>query len=453
MNLIERVREIVFGTHERTKKASKNILFSFLLKGYAMVVQFALVPITLNYLDKFHYGIWLILISIFEWFSYFDIGIGHGLRNKMAEALAKQDIPLAKTLVSTAYGLISIIFISLILLFGVLNPFLDWSAILNVPKEVSLDLGEMVFYVFSFFCLRFILSLITPILYARQEPAINNSIGPIGSTLSLAAIFLLAKFTQGSLFWAAIVFSAIPLVVMLVFSIVLFNKRYKEIAPVFKSIDFSYAKHLLGLGVNFFVIHIAMLILFSTANLVITQLYGPEEVTVYNIAYKYFTIAILVNSIITLTYWSPFTEAFVKKDFGWIRSSVKRLNFVSVILIVGVIASYFLADVLIELWVGKSITVSASMKVTMCLFVIIQVASAPFNIFINGASKVRLQFYMAILSIVITIPLSILFCKTLNFGSSGVIVAMITSTLPGAILWRIQYQKLINGTARGIWNK
>ena len=114
-----------------------------------MFVQFALVPLTLNYLDKFHYGIWLVLVSLFEGFSYFDIGIGHGLRNKMAEALAKGNVALSKTLVSTAYSLISIIFLSLILLFAVVNPFLDWSAILNIPAETSGDLGEMVFYVFS----------------------------------------------------------------------------------------------------------------------------------------------------------------------------------------------------------------------------------------------------------------------------------------------------------------
>jgi O-antigen/teichoic acid export membrane protein len=196
-----------------------------------------------------------------------------------------------------------------------------------------------------------------------------------------------------------------------------------------------------------------MLILFSTANIVITQLFGPEEVTTYNIAYKYFTIAILVNGIITLTYWSPFTEAFVKKDFQWIKGSIRRLNYVSVMLIAGVISSYFLADPLIRLWVGKSISIPTPMKLSLCVFVIIQVASAPFNIFINGASKVRLQLYLAILSIIVTIPLSILFCKTLDFGPAGVIMAMICSTLPGAILWRIQYQKLINGTAHGLWNK
>lgn len=418
-----------------------------------MFIQFALVPFTLGYLDKFNYGIWLILVSIFEWFSYFDIGIGHGLRNKMAEALAQDNTSLARTLVSTAYALISVIFISLIILFAVLNPFLNWAIILNIPADAVTNLSEMIFFVFAFFCLRFILSLITPILYAKQESGINSMIGPLGSTLSLIGILVLAKFVKGSLFWAAMIFSGAPLIVMMIISLILFGKRYAAIAPTFKLIDFSYAKNLLGLGINFFIIHMAMLVLFSSTSVIITQLFGPEAVTDYNIAHKYFTIAILINGIITLTYWSPFTEAFVKKDFDWIKSSIKRLNLVSAILILGVVAAYFLSDWLIALWVGKSIQVSTSMKVTLCIFVIIQVAAAPYNIFINGASKVRLQLYVAIASIIITIPLSYLFCRTLDFGPSGVVIAMICSTLPGAILWKIQSHKLINGSATGIWDQ
>jgi len=56
------------------------------------------------------------------------------------------------------------------------------------------------------------------------------------------------------------------------------------------------------------------------------------------------------------------------------------------------------------------------------------------------------------LSIIITIPLAIFFSKTLNIGPSGVVLAMICSTLPSGILWRIQYHKIINNKATGIWN-
>jgi O-antigen/teichoic acid export membrane protein len=427
-------------------------MFSFLIKGYAMMIQFALVPITLNFLDKFHYGIWLVLASILEWFAYFDIGIGLGLRNKLSEAIAHGDMRLGKILTSTAYALSTIIFSTLIFIFAIVNPLLDWGVILNVPAEESLELSNLVFFVFAFFCIRFVLGLITSIIFANQDPALRNLLAPIASTISLVSILLLSKYVAGSLFWIVIIFSGSPLLVMIITSGLLYYKRYKAIRPNIKYVDFSHSGKLLGLGFGFFIIQVSILVLFSSTNMVLTQLYGPEEVTNYNIAHKYFTIGILVNSIITQPYWSSFTEAFLKKETTWIKDSVRKLNIISYLQVGGQIVLLLIADRLIHLWVGEDITIPFLMKFMLTVYASIYLLAAPFNIFINGVGKIRLQLYMAVFSIVITIPLALFFSKTLNFGPPGVVVAMVCSTLPCGILWRIQYQKIIAGKATGIWN-
>jgi len=451
MKYLDSIKGYFFGD-QRSSRVTKNILFSFFIKGYAMFIQFALVPITLEYLDKFHYGIWLVLASILEWFSYFDIGVGHGLRNKLSEALALNDFKLAKIFTSTAYALSTIIFSGFIFIFAIINPFLDWGAILNVSPNESAELGEMAFFVFAFFCIRFILNLITSIIYAKQDPAIRNFMGPLGSTISLVAIVLLSKYVSGSLFWIALIFSGSPLLVFLVTSLVLFSTRYKALKPNIKFVDFSYSGKLVGLGVGFFIIQVSMLILFSSANIILTQLYGPEEVAVYNIAYKYFTIGILINGIVTLPYWSSFTEAYFKNDVEWIKTSMKKLNLISLLLIGGQIILLLLADKIVYLWVGEDVTIPFLMKIVLTLYVSIHLLAVPYNIFINGVSKIRLQLYVALISIVVTIPLALFFCKTLNIGPSGVVLAMVCSTLPGGILWWIQYHKLIDGKATGIWD-
>ena len=451
MNIIDSITHFFFGD-KRSSRLSKNILYSFIFKGYAMFIQFALVPITLNYLDKFNYGIWLVLAAILEWFSYFDIGIGHGLRNKLSEALASDDLTLAKIFTSTSYALVTIIFTGFILIFVLINPYLDWASILNVSSSQAVELSEVVLFVFIFFCIRFILSLITPVIYAKQDPALNSFMGPLGSTLSLGAVILLSKFVTGSLFWIAMIFSASPLLIMILFSFILYAKRYHDIVPSIKFVKFQYSYKLLGLGINFFIIHISMLVLFSSANIVITQLYGPEEVTVYNIAHRYFTIGVMISGMVTLPYWSTFTEAYFKNDIPWIRKSIRKLNLVSLLLISGLVLSFILSNFLIDFWVGDTIKVPTLMKISLSVNVAIQLLAAPYNIFINGVSKVKLQLFMSILSIVITIPLALFFSVTLNAGPSGVVLAMICSTLPSGILWRIQYHKIISGKASGIWN-
>lgn len=44
----------------------------------------------------------------------------------------------------------------------------------------------------------------------------------------------------------------------------------------------------MSLGLKFFIIQVATILIFQTSNIIITQTLGPESVTVYNIAYKYF---------------------------------------------------------------------------------------------------------------------------------------------------------------------
>src|SRR5690606_24601974 len=97
--------------------------------------------------------------------------------------------------------------------------------------------------------------------------------------------------------------------------------------------------------------------------------------------------------------------------------------------------------------------VPLSMNLMACLFVSISVMGRPYNTFVNGIGRVRLQLYSAVISIIITIPLAILFAKTLNLGAAGVVLATVCTTLPTTLLWRIQYKKILAGTARGVWNK
>jgi O-antigen/teichoic acid export membrane protein len=48
----------------RTARAYKNILASFAIKSLSVVINLALVPLTINYLSPTKYGIWLTISSM-----------------------------------------------------------------------------------------------------------------------------------------------------------------------------------------------------------------------------------------------------------------------------------------------------------------------------------------------------------------------------------------------------
>lgn len=67
-----------------------NILSNFLFKGLGIGLSFISIPIMLKYLDKNNYGLWILILSITSWIYTFDIGIGNGLKNRLAETLTKK---------------------------------------------------------------------------------------------------------------------------------------------------------------------------------------------------------------------------------------------------------------------------------------------------------------------------------------------------------------------------
>ncbi|MEO6455849.1 MAG: oligosaccharide flippase family protein, partial [Ginsengibacter sp.] len=293
--------------HGRSVKVKRNILASLVIKGGNITIGLILIPLTIHYVNTTQYGIWLTLNSIIGWFSFFDVGFGNGLRNKFAEAIAKGDDKLARIYLSTTYAVLGIIVCVLLIIFFCINNFLNWAAILNTPASMAHELSILALLVFSFFCLQFVLQLITVIITANQQSAKASFFNLLGSLFSLIVIFILTKTTSGKLIYLALSLGLAPVLVLTASSIWFYKHEYKKYAPSLKYVRFKYAKNLLNLGIQFFIIQGAAIVVFTTDNIIISQLFGPAAVTPYNISYKYFTIILMLFSIIISPLWSSFT--------------------------------------------------------------------------------------------------------------------------------------------------
>ena len=435
----------------RSIKAYKNIIGLFTLKGVNIAVGFVLVPLTLNYLDPTRYGIWITISAIFNWFSLFDVGMGHGMRNRLAEALAKNDIIKARTYVSTTYALLGLIFTSVFVLFFFVNFFLDWTVLLNTASEYKEELSLLAGFVFFFFCLRFVTDLIGTIALARQEPAFSQMINVGGRILSLAGIYLLTVFSSGSLLNLGITLTAIPVITSLILSIIVFRTRYSDIRPSFSMIRFSELKNIMNLGIKFFFIQIAAIIFYQTNNIIIAQLFGPEEVTPYSIAFQYFSVATFAFTTILTPYWSAFTEAYTIGEMAWIKKVMKNLRLLWLILLGGVAIMFFASEFLVHLWVGDKVVVQKDLYLVMAIYVLITSFLSIYSQFQNGVGKVLIQFYLALGLALAHIPLAIYFCK--QFGIAGIMFSTIIFGFIQITIFHYQYRKIINQSDTGIWAK
>jgi Na+-driven multidrug efflux pump len=111
------------------------------------------------------------------------------------------------------------------------------------------------------------------------------------------------------------------------------------------------------------------------------------------------------------------------------------------------------ADTFYRLWVGNSITIPWPISVSMGVYMLMIAWCSIYVNFINGTGKIQLQFYATIIGSVVNIPLAIVFVKYFHLGLAGVILAPSLGLLPLCFLWPIQVNKILSGTATGIWNK
>jgi O-antigen/teichoic acid export membrane protein len=447
-----------FQGHQRTVRAKKNAIASLLIKGGSVLVGFMLVPITLNYLDQTRYGIWVTITSFLTWFTFFEIGLGSGLKNKLAEAIAKGNEELGRIYVSTTYAILTIVISIVSLTFFIGSQFIDWTRVFNT-KDASLgpELTRLAYIVFGFFFLRFVIKLIGDVLLAHQRSGLSNLFGPLGNFISLPIIYLLTKFTEGSLIYIGLTFSLVPVLVLAVASIILYSKEYKHIAPSIKYVKFEYAKVLLNIGVKFFIIQASALVIFQSSYFIITQSLGPEQVTPFDIAFKYFSVINVVFTIIVLPYWPAFTEAWAKEDLEWIRRTIRNLLKLWGGFVVMAIAMLVFSDIAFYYWIGpekmSQLTISTTLRVLLIFYFLIFTFGGVFNMFINGVGKVTLQTYSLLLGAILFLPCTYFFIHYLHWGIEGVVTGSIIANFYSLIVAPIQYFKIINNKATGIWNK
>jgi len=427
----------------RTKIVKFHISLTFVYQALAIALSYLLVPLTINYLNTELYGIWMTLLSIMMWVAFFDIGLGNGLRNKLTEALAVNDIKLAKTYVSTAYVAISFIAFSFFVVMILILPFTPWNKIFNTTSVSNAELLKIVFIVGSFFLLNLILSFCIPMLYAYQKASLATMRQVLLNLFALIAIYILIHYTTSSLVYLSI-FYGLSMVVSNILLIFYFFKKHSEVIPSTKYIDLSKIKEIASLGVKFFIIQMAVLVIFATDNMIITQVLGPAEVTPYNVVFRLFSIITIGHRIIVAPLWSAYTDAYAKGDIKWIRSTLKKLNLLMIPIIIAVLILIIFARDIINIWIGRNIRFSNLFIVLMGGYVVISTWNNVYAYFVNGIGKIKPQLYSAIIGGITNIPLSIYFAKYLGMGISGVILGTIVSLSFFAIIGPVQSYFILN---------
>lgn len=435
-------------TNKRTQNVLRNIYLSIALRGISILLNFVLVPITLTYLGSEFYGIWIVLLSIVSWLSLFDIGVGNGLRNKLTEAITLGNKQLANNYISTAYFFMGGVGLLIITVLVFVIYYCNWELIFNIHEQYIGQLQNMMYIYISALILNFIFNLINPILNAFQFSSLTNVTNILTSLFFIVFLYYIKSAKNNitiitSLYCISLILSNI--LVSFVFFI-----KHKSFIPNLKYFNKIYIKELISLGGSFLIIQIAVLFIFTIDNFLVAHLLGPKFVSKYNIAFKLFSVFTVGYGILMAPLWSAYTEAYLRKDFNWIRKVIALLNYSLIPLCVGVLLMMKFNRILLDFWIPGNIDLypDLSLMCSLAIFVLISIWNNIYSFFLNGINETKIQVKTAILGIILNIPFAYIFVVKLSLGLSGIVLAMCISLSVFSILGPYKSYQILNKISR-----
>lgn len=435
----------------RTANVVANSILSAILKLASMLCSLAIIPLTINYLNTEVYGIWMAITSIIYWIAFMDVGLGNGMRNHISQSLAVGEIDMARSYFSTAILYLSLLALVMSIIVIPLIHNIDFQRILNTQVLTTEELTVVMTIAVSLTLVQFVVKNIGFVYIAMQKYAVNDLILFLSNIITLLAIYVMTKTTAPDLKCIVIIFIATPIFIYSLSAIPLL-KRYPQLMPRFDFINNQAALSITKKGLDFFVIQIAScLVIFSSTNILISHYLGPESVTSYNVAYKYFNLLITGYTIILAPLWNAYTEAYAKQDIEWIKRtyhrSLKSWGWTTLVGAMMLLAS----PLFFRLWVGSNVDVPFGLSAVVFVYVSLFNFANASTYLLNGLSILRIQILTSIIIAALYLMTVIIFGARL--GSIGIIAVISASYLVMGIIFSYQCHLIINYKAFGIWSK
>ena len=433
----------------RTTAIYKNVAASFFLKGCSAVIALLMVPLTLTCLGEYRNGVWLTISSMLVWIDQMDIGLGNGLRNKLAACIAHNHMQEARCVISSTIFMLICIIVPLTAILCLLILTTDVFAFFNVDATIIPDLRNVLLSAVILVCMTFVFKTVGNIYMGLQLPAVSNMILVIGQAIALVTTWFLLQNGVATFFNIVIANTLAPLAVYLTAYMLTLYKYHIELRPSLKCVNLHSAFELGNLGIKFFWLQIAGIIQFMTANILISKFFTPDMVTPYQIAYRYTSLVIVAFTVVCMPFWNATTDAYERKEYEWIHHANQTMNLMMIGIAFLLMAMVALSPWVYDVWIGDKCHVPFGMTAMMALYVFLLVLSMRYSYFLNGIGALRLQLYMTAVT-VFYIPLAWFVSKETG-DILWLMVVMCLCITPSIFINMIQFHKILNGKAKGLW--
>ncbi len=411
-------------------KITVDSFLNLILKLIGICINYIYISVLLNYLGESEYGIWIIIVTITSWLSFFDVGLGNGLRNKLTEAIERNDNQTV--LVSSTYHIV-IKLMSLVCVFGViLAYFINWKIIFKTDfDETNIKYAIIISVVFM--AVNIVFSLCKSICFALQKSSLASSSGVLAQIINFISFLIIRKYTHVSILKLALIYGISEFIIYLGMTLYIII-HHPNLKPQKKYANKECEKELLVIGSRFLILQLCALVLYSTDSFIISCLYSAKSVTPYSMVIKIYTLVINLFAAFVVPLWSAVTKEKMNKRWDIVEKYEKIIVFLMIPIIIIVFLLILNFRTVSFIWLKKELVYSNLLIFLGGIYCVLSIWCNSFATLANGLGILNKPMIVAIIQAVLNIPLSLLFAYVFDMKESGVLLGTISVMIIGSII-------------------
>jgi len=409
--------------YRRSLKTSGAAIFE---RGSFFLITIVAIPLTIEYLGKERFSIWMILMSFVGLLSISDFGMSFGLQNSISSAYGRSEENQIKTYISNGLGIFTVIAITLFFLSIVIIPSINVLALVNIKNSMyESEIRRALFILVVTFAFSLPLKIGGVVLIAFQEGFINRYWSICKNIFTMLIIIVISKYKLG-IDWLILGMYSIPLIFSLFNSIYVLGFRYKNLSPEWNCISKQSIKKVFKSGLGFFGLQFISIFANNLDLIIVAQTMNATAVAVYSIASKLFRPISISYSILLSPLWPAYRAAQAGNDWKWIKNTliISLVVGVGIAIIIGIPLSIF-GSKIIHLWTKSNIYPNQMLLLGFFAFNVLLGITVSFDNFLNGLQRLKYQiFYQTIYTLIAFFSKIILGIK---YGAMGVIWGAVIS--------------------------
>lgn len=417
---------------ERTKNATRNIIFSSLQKIYQLFVPFIMRTAMIYYMGVQYLGLTSLFTSILSVLSLAELGVGSAMVFSMYKPIAEDDnqtICALMHLYRTYYRIIG----AVIAIIGII-------LIPAVPKLVQSGLpDELNIYVLYIMNLSvtvlsyWLFAYKNCLLSAYQRNDISSKIVMVTNTIQYVIQFVVIVFIKD--YYLYMIVAIITQIITNVVTAIIVNKLFPKFKPV-GNLDKKAIKLINQRVKDLFTAKLGYTIVNSADTIVISAFLGLEALAIYQ---NYFFIMISVlgfvmialNSCVAGIGNSLITES-IEKNYN----DFKKINF-----LLGAINTFCISCMMciyqpfMKMWVGDKMLLSIEYVVLFCVYFFLYSTNQLLCVYKDSAGLWHSDRYRPLAAALFNLALNLILVK--EYGLFAILISTILSYILIGMPWLI----------------